>query len=139
MLVSVLMKKAWQYQLDARSTRMRNIPAGWAGQVDIEVAAAAIADGCAEPRGTPSPELAPRVAFYRRTLELHRTGLSLAEALNVAEAETVTAAAAADVETDTADASAPASAADHAAEPAPAAPAPPAPAASHSRKKKAAA
>ena len=87
MLVSIRIKTPWEYQVSAKPHRMRALPAGWAGQLEIEVAAAAIADGVAEARGTMSPELTARVVYYSRVLELHRTGMSLDDAIATADAE----------------------------------------------------
>ncbi len=87
MLTSIRIKTAWTYQCSVKPHRMRSLPAGWVGQLDIEVAAAAIADGVGEARGAMSPELSARVVYYSRVLELHRSGMSLDDAIAATEAE----------------------------------------------------
>jgi hypothetical protein len=93
MTVAITFDRAWEYQETPRPSRMRLIPAGWSGQLDAEIAAAAIADGVATLRTAMTPDIARRVAFYRRVRDLVASGLKLEAAIDAAYAEEQEAAA----------------------------------------------
>lgn len=92
-MISVRMLRNWDYWLDAAGDSVRTLPSGKTFDLDDEVAAAAIADGSAEPLHELPDEIADKVSFYRRVLDMVGGGLSLEDAIAAVEAEEQDAAA----------------------------------------------
>lgn len=83
-MVAIKVSKTWEYWLDERGNAKRTLPAGNVYDVDLDVAAAAIAEGYAEAARPVTPALAAAVDVHKRILDGLAQGLSPEEAYDLA-------------------------------------------------------
>lgn len=79
-MVAIRVTKTWEYWLDEKGDTKRILPAGNVYDIETGVAAAAIAEGFAQPVRTPDAELAAAIEKHRVILDSLAAGLSPEEA-----------------------------------------------------------
>lgn len=89
MSVTIRMLKTWEYWLDESGDTKRILPSGVVVEVDLETAAAAIAEGAAEANRAVSPELAAKIETHKTLIDNLAAGMSVEEAYAAAHGLTV--------------------------------------------------
>lgn len=79
-MIFVKMKKTWTYWLDHDGNVQRTLPEGLIFELDVDTAAAAIAEGVADVTRGDSPRLAAAIERHKKLIENLAAGLSVEEA-----------------------------------------------------------
>lgn len=79
-MINVRMSKTWSYWLDHDGNVQRTLPAGLVFELDLDTAAAAIAEGAGEAVRGDSPELAAAVSRHKQLIENLAAGMTVEQA-----------------------------------------------------------